>query len=422
MTSTSKTKVAYFYDVNVSNFYYGKKHPMKPHRLAMANSLIVNYDLISKMDVYKPRRASTLDLIQFHSEEYIEFLKRVTPDTINKQETRQFCIFGECPPFPSVYEFCQLYTGASLDAATKINHKLCDIAINWAGGLHHARKDEASGFCYVNDIVLAIIELLKYHPRVLYIDIDVHHGDGVQDAFYLTDRVMTLSFHKYGGEFFPGTGDTIEVGKLSGKYYSLNVPFRDGVDDDSYRSLFEPIVESAIQKFRPSVIVLQCGADSLRGDRIGTFNLSLEGHGDCIRFVKKFGIPLMILGGGGYTIKNVARLWAYETSILVDTPVNDKIPEFDEYYEHYAPNHVLCPIEPIKYNNQNSPGYVNHIREIVLEQLRHLDHAPSVQMQYIPPDFFVSYDEFFQGVDDTEEFSEADYMETIDDVEFDIHH
>jgi len=88
----------------------------------------------------------------------------------------------------------------------KLNKEAADIAVNWAGGLHHAKKSEASGFCYVNDIVLAILELLKYHQRVLYIDIDIHHGDGVEEAFYTTDRVMTVSFHKYG-EYFPGTGD-----------------------------------------------------------------------------------------------------------------------------------------------------------------------------------------------------------------------
>jgi len=111
--------------------------------------------------------------------------------------------------------------------------QICDIAINWAGGLHHAKKFEASGFCYVNDIVIGILELLKYHPRVLYIDIDIHHGDGVQEAFYLTDRVMTVSFHKYGNYFFPGTGDMYEVGAESGRYYCLNVPLRDGIDDQS---------------------------------------------------------------------------------------------------------------------------------------------------------------------------------------------
>ena len=109
---------------------------------------------------------------------------------------------------------------------------MCDIAINWAGGLHHAKKCEASGFCYVNDIVVGILELLKYHNRVLYIDIDVHHGDGVEEAFYTTNRVMTVSFHRYGEGFFPGTGDLMDIGCGEGKYYSLNVPLKMFVTDE----------------------------------------------------------------------------------------------------------------------------------------------------------------------------------------------
>lgn len=135
--------------------------------------------------------------------------------------------------FDGLYEFCQLSSGGSVAAAVKLNKQAADIAVNWAGGLHHAKKSEASGFCYVNDIVLAILELLKYHQRVLYIDIDIHHGDGVEEAFYTTDRVMTVSFHKYG-EYFPGTGDLRDIGAGRGKYYSLNFPLRDGIDDHCY--------------------------------------------------------------------------------------------------------------------------------------------------------------------------------------------
>lgn len=131
---------------------------------------------------------------RFHSEEYVEFLRCVTPQNLQNytKYLSGFNVGDDCPVFEGLYDFCSMYTGASLDGATKLNHNLCDIAINWSGGLHHAKKFEASGFCYVNDIVIAILELLKYHPRVLYIDIDVHHGDGVQEAFYLTDRVMTV--------------------------------------------------------------------------------------------------------------------------------------------------------------------------------------------------------------------------------------
>jgi len=104
--------------------------------------------------------------------------------------------------------------------------------INWAGGLHHAKKSEASGFCYVNDSVLAILSLLEYFPRVLYIDIDVHHGDGVEDAFYNSNRVLTCSFHQYGEDFFPGTGNFDSLGEDEGKYYSINVPLRPGINDE----------------------------------------------------------------------------------------------------------------------------------------------------------------------------------------------
>jgi histone deacetylase 1/2 len=217
-----------------------------------------------------------------------------------------------------MFDFFAISAGGSLSAAHRMNKGDSDITINWAGGLHHAKKGEASGFCYVNDIVLGILELLRYHQRVLYIDIDVHHGDGVEEAFYTTDRVMTVSFHKYG-EFFPGTGDVTDVGHGKGRNYSINVPLRDGVDDESYQSLFVPIMQKIMEWYQPGAVVLQCGADSLAGDRLGVFNLSMRGHTDCVEFMKSFNLPLMVLGGGGYTTRNVARTWTFETAAITNT-------------------------------------------------------------------------------------------------------
>lgn len=191
--------------------------------------------LNEKFFLQRPHKATQEEMTKFHSDDYIRFLRSIRPDNMseyNKQMQRckylqdsPNCIisfkssflFGyfvlstvnvgeDCPVFDGLYEFCQLSAGGSVAAAVKLNKQASDICINWGGGLHHAKKSEASGFCYVNDIVLGILELLKYHQRVLYIDIDVHHGDGVEEAFYTTDRVMTVSFHKYG-EYFPGTGD-----------------------------------------------------------------------------------------------------------------------------------------------------------------------------------------------------------------------
>ncbi|GMP88545.1 hypothetical protein CsSME_00040499 [Camellia sinensis var. sinensis] len=205
----SKDRIAYFYDGDVGSVYFGPNHPMKPHRLCMTHHLVLSYDLHKKMEIYRPHKAYPVELAQFHSADYVEFLHRITPDTqhLFSNELARYNLGEDCPVFENLFEFCQIYAGGTIDAARRLNNRLCDIAINWAGGLHHAKKCEASGFCYINDLVLGILELLKYHPRVLYIDIDVHHGDGVEEAFYFTDRVMTVSFHKYGDLFFPGTGD-----------------------------------------------------------------------------------------------------------------------------------------------------------------------------------------------------------------------
>ena len=183
----------------------------------------------------------------------------------------------------------------------------------------------------ITDIVLGILELLRHKERVLYIDIDVHHGDGVEEAFYTTDRVMTVSFHKYG-EYFPGTGELRDVGVGKGKYYAVNFPLRDGINDDSYKNIFEPIIQHVMDWYQPGAVVLQCGGDSLSGDRLGCFNLSMKGHANCVRFVQGFGLPVLVLGGGGYTMRNVARTWAYETGLLVGKDLPAVLP-YNEYYE-----------------------------------------------------------------------------------------
>mmetsp|Transcript_35223 Transcript_35223/g.48123 ORF Transcript_35223/g.48123 Transcript_35223/m.48123 type:complete len:755 (-) Transcript_35223:7-2271(-) len=260
------------------------------------------------------------------------------------------------------------------------------------------KKSEASGFCYVNDIVLAILELLKYHPRVLYIDIDIHHGDGVEEAFYTTDRVMCVSFHKFG-EYFPGTGDIRDIGAGKGKHYSVNFPLKDGIDDFNYENIFKPVIQKVIDVFKPTAIVMQCGADSLTGDRLGCFNLSLLGHASCVEFVKSFCLPVLFLGGGGYTIRNVARCWTYETSILLDYELPNELP-MNEYLEYYGPDFNLH-LKPNNMENQNSNEYLEKVRNKIFENLRHLE-APNVGLRDHISDFFQN------NSSDDEEFEDPD--------------
>ncbi|KAI9137217.1 hypothetical protein BKA69DRAFT_1099308 [Paraphysoderma sedebokerense] len=391
-----KDRICYFYDDEVANVHYGKKHPMKPQRLALTNNLILSYGLHERMQIYEPTWATEEELKEFHTEDYIDFLRRVTPDNVssfNNFLSHYNVGVDDCPVFPDLFKFCKIYTGASLDAARKINSGDTDIAINWSGGLHHAKKFEASGFCYVNDIVLCILELLRFHPRVVYIDIDVHHGDGVQEAFYKTDRVLTVSFHRYGRtadghDFFPGTGSLNETGRDNGKNYSINVPLKSGMDDPSYIDLFKTIMSGIMTSYKPSAIVLQCGADSLGCDRLGCFCLSIRGHGECVDYMKSFNVPMIVLGGGGYTIRNVARCWAYETALLVNSVLPDKIP-YHPCYTFYGPDYTLFPRIEGKLENENTKEELDKIKKSVFEQLRYLGGAPSVQMQEVPKGSFI---------------------------------
>lgn len=381
----TKRRVTYFYEPNIGDYYYGQGHPMKPHRIRMAHNLIVHYSLHRKMEINRPFPAKQDDIRRFHSQEYVDFLSSVTPVTVHdhthSRHLKRFNVGEDCPVFDGLFEFCQASAGGSIGAAVKLNRQDADIAINWAGGLHHAKKSEASGFCYVNDIVLGILELLKVHRRVLYVDIDIHHGDGVEEAFFTTDRVMTVSFHKFG-DFFPGTGHIKDVGVGQGKYYALNVPLNDGMDDRSFCDLFRPVIQKVMEVYQPDAVVLQCGADSLAGDRLGCFNLSVKGHADCLRFLRSFNVPLMVLGGGGYTIRNVARCWCYETAVAVGVEPDNNLP-YNEYYEYFGPDYTLH-VEPSPMDNKNSVRDLERIRNMLLEQLTKLTHAPSVQFQTTP--------------------------------------
>ncbi|KAF9045759.1 histone deacetylase [Hymenopellis radicata] len=370
-----KKRVSYYYDSDVGAYTYGLGHPMKPHRIRVAHDLIVAYDMLPKMHVLRPPRASPEAMTAFHTDEYIHFLNRVTPETSSELTYggTRFLVGEDNPPFEGVFEFCSISAGGSIAAARRLTSGAADIAINWAGGLHHAKKREASGFCYINDIVLGILELLRVYPRVLYIDIDCHHGDGVEEAFYTTDRVMTC------------TGTQSDKGRGKGKGYAVNVPLKDGISDASFASIFEPIIAQIIESFQPDAIVLQCGADSLSGDKLGCFNLTMAGHAHCVQFVRKQNIPFILLGGGGYTVKNVARTWAFETACAlgIEDEIDRSLP-WNDYFEWFGPRYRLEVVQNNMEDLNVKDGSLETVKINALEQLRALKAAPSVAMQDTP--------------------------------------
>lgn len=337
--------IAYMFDEEVGLFHYGPKHPMKPFRITVTHSLVKSFGLDRKMTIFKPEVLP----LSYHTTEYLKNLGQ--------------CETSDCPNFAGLPRFCELYGSASINAAMILAEKEYDTVINWSGGLHHAHKTMPSGFCHVNDIVMAITELLKTHRKVMYIDIDVHHGDGVEEAFLESDRVLTLSFHKYGERFFPETGTLVTTG-----HKAVNVPLLSGIEDSSYKYIFEPVVEACVKKFGPEAIVLQCGADSLGEDRLGCFNLSIEGHASCVRFVKSLGVPLLVLGGGGYTLTNVARCWAYETAVLCGGDPDVNIPEDNPFYTYFSPTYSLNPVFRRKFTNKNDKEYLDTIMSFVLDK------------------------------------------------------
>ena len=216
---------------------------------------------------------------------------------------------------------------------------------------------------------------------------------------------MTVSFHKYG-EYFPGTGELRDVGVGAGKNYAVNFPLRDGIDDRSYKDIFEPVIKSVMEYYRPQSIVLQCGGDSLSGDRLGCFNLSMQGHANCVNFVKSFNLPVLVLGGGGYTMRNVSRTWAYETGLLVGQKMGPDLP-FNDYYEYYAPDYEL-EVRPSNMDNANSAEYLQKIKLQVIENLRQTTFAPSVQMTDVPRDPEGMNDEADAEMDDLDEDENPD--------------
>ncbi|NXV98591.1 HDAC8 deacetylase, partial [Calonectris borealis] len=243
----------------------------------------------------------------------------------------------DCPATEGIFEYAAAVGGATITAAQCLLDGKCKVAINWPGGWHHAKKDEASGFCYLNDAVLGILRLRQKFDRVLYIDLDLHHGDGVEDAFSFTSKVMTVSLHKFSPGFFPGklnlgdlcTGDVTDVGLGKGRYYSVNVPIQDGIQDEKYYQICETVLKEVYAAFNPDAVVLQLGADTVAGDPMCSFNMTPEGVGKCLKYVLQWQLATLILGGGGYNLANTARCWTYLTAVILGRTLSSEIPDHE---------------------------------------------------------------------------------------------
>ena len=322
-------KSAFVYNNAFSLHVLSPDHPLKAVRLRYTYELLEAYDAFSAggAALVDPRPATEDEIRSLHSPEYVEAVKSFSQAEKTYDPARfNLSAGGDNPTYEGMYDAAVLSTGASLVAEELVESGRAEVAFNISGGLHHAAAGNASGFCVFNDPAIAIKHLLQKDLRVAYVDIDAHHGDGVQNAFYDTDRALTISIHESGMYLFPGTGAVQEMGTGAGAGFSVNVPLYPYTGDETYLWAFREIVPPLIDSFKPDVLVTQLGIDSYHSDPLTHLMLSSRGFGEAVKAFAQMGLPWVAMGGGGYDLGAVARCWTLAYGIMLGTEWPDEIP------------------------------------------------------------------------------------------------
>jgi acetoin utilization protein AcuC len=325
---SSEEKAVLVFSDKFHHHSYGPGHPLKVERLRLTMDLIEEYGIFdtSSPPWVEAREASEQDVMLIHSPEYLEVLKTANSGRVPSQAWKYGLGSGDNPLFSGLYDWSLLVTGATLECIRQVLNENREIAFNIAGGLHHAMQHRASGFCYLNDPAIGIAKMVQDGLRVVYLDVDVHHGDGVEAAFYNTDQVLTVSLHQHGHTLFPGTGFPDDIGQGPGRGYAVNVPLAPGTDDDLYIWVFMELVPPLVHAFDPDILVTQLGVDTLATDPLAGLNLTTDGFSQIVREIKSWGLKWVALGGGGYNLMNVARAWTQAWTIMKGVEIPDRLP------------------------------------------------------------------------------------------------
>jgi acetoin utilization protein AcuC len=305
-------------------------HPLNPVRLDLTIRLARELGVLDAVTVVPPEPADDAQLLTVHDADYLAAVRRASVDPA-------FEGYGlgtsDDPVFAGMYDASALVAGGSALAARALWDGDAEHAVNIAGGLHHAMRDHASGFCIFNDVVLAIRELLASGAgRIAYVDVDVHHGDGVQAAFYDDPRVLTISLHQDPRTLFPGTGLPSEVGRGAAEGTALNVALPPGTDDAGWLRAFRAVVPSAVRAFGPDVLVTQCGCDTHHDDPLANLDLTVDGQRTAIGDLHALAHQLaggkwLAFGGGGYgLVRCVPRTWTHLIAEMSGRPVDPQTP------------------------------------------------------------------------------------------------
>lgn len=299
-------------------YNFGPRHPLRIDRAKKALDNLLEF---AKLEVIDPGVATREEVLKLHAPDYIQALDRGSSGDYLPSGfvTRYGLGTLDTPTFPGMLEAALSICGGAVAAARAVNEG-APLAFNLAGGLHHAQRSMASGFCLLNDPAVSVHTLLERYERVMYVDIDVHHGDGVEDLFLKDPRVLTYSIHQMTPGFYPGTGRAETCGAQG---TALNMPLPLGTTHDVWIWAFEHSFLPAVEAFAPQAIVLQTGADSHRSDPLAGIENSIESWLQAVRIVRDTGLPLVVCGGGGYDVPTTVRMWSAAVFVLAG---NEEIP------------------------------------------------------------------------------------------------
>lgn len=323
------------YSDHLDRYDLGRTHPLKPERVTRSIALMRRCDLIGGeggMEVLQPEPAADVDLLLVHDAAYIADVREAS---VNPQgfTPRRGLGPGDTPVFEGMHEASALVAGGAIAAMREVLDGRADRAFNIAGGLHHAHRDRAAGFCVYNDPAIGIAWALARDPtlRIAYIDIDAHHGDGVQEAFWDDPRVLTVSIHESGRYLFPGTGFDDERGGPDAPGSALNVPMNPQSGDVQYLATFHELIAPAVRAFEPDLLVTQNGADAHRYDPLTTLGLTLAGYRDLVVQLAALSAELtggriVAHGGGGYAWERIVpRAWTMLAMSLLEREIPDAL-------------------------------------------------------------------------------------------------
>jgi acetoin utilization protein AcuC len=308
----NRRKLAFIHSADIEAFSYPPDCPFRPERAGRVRERLAALGLLHGDDRREvaPRPATRAELEKFHTARYLDELQRAAAGDLTVEGFNMGLGGSDTHVSRDVYEYPRWACGATLTGAQLILSGDADIVFNPSGGFHHAGPEKAAGFCYLNDMVLGCLRLAEAGKRVLCLDLDAHHGDGTQEAFYSRNDVMTISMHESGKTLFPWSGFEDEIGKGAGRGYNVNVPLPADTYDEAFLLAFNKIAVPLIKAFNPDVLVVELGMDTLAGDPLTHLMLTNNAYPEIVRHLLSFAKPILATGGGGYNVENTVRAWA----------------------------------------------------------------------------------------------------------------